>query len=521
MTRYANQQRSGWWATDNDDQYRKRRGALGPQMFTLAALIGMGGLAVIVALGFVIWWVVTHGVGDTVLIVIALVFIVGLFLIGTVVVMMVFAAFSVGKKWDVKVEPQGEQTVVTTRDGVDLHVEVQGDQGARRTVVFVHGIAMSSKMWHHQRNSLPIDTRAILYDARGHGRSQGQKLDVKVPGVRQLADDLGRVIDEKAPGGDLILAVHSMGGMTMFALAAIRPDIFDRVRGILLLNAGPGPGKDVIWLGVPKLLSPLRKLLLKIAAPGLALVGILPGFLLRILGMAPYLIAARWLAVAEDSSKESWRLTARMLYETTPKRYAHHIAACIEHDERPSLDRISHIPMIVVAGEQDNLFKRSSFDSWVKELPQAVFFSIPGDGHMTMLERPQWVTQQLATLINAVEVEPEVEEVTPGPARKGKLPRQNVPYMWSDYKEEVEAAQQSAGPQAAQAVKVPAAPREEKLPRQNVPYMWKDYQEEVEVAEGKHAEKTASGGGGIDLLGQIPGTLKKILGGDNKDDATD
>lgn len=474
MTRYASAQQTDWWKTDNDDQYRNRRPALGGQMFRIFVVVGFGALVALAALGFGIYWLLNNEIPEVLLIAVVLVFIVGLFLIGAVVLMLLFVMFSVGKKYDVKAEPQGEQSVVHTRDNVPLHVEVQNDAGARRTVVFVHGIACSSKMWHHQRNALPGDTRVVVYDARGHGRSGGQKIDHKVPGLRQLADDLGRVIDEKAPTGDLVLTVHSMGGMTMFALAAIRPDIFDRVRGILVLGSSPGPGKKVVWLGIPNILAPVRAIILHFAAPVLAFVGILPGFLLRILGMGPYLLAARWLGVPEDAPREAWRLTARMFYETTPKRYAHHVAAILEHDERPALDRLSSIPMIVVGGDQDQLFRFTTEHEWVKYLPLAEFKAAPGAGHMVPLERPKWVNAQLNSLLVETYVEPVIE--APAPSRK--VPHQNVPYMWADYQEEVEAATAKAAPKSSGNTTVELA---------------------------------------TDLINQIPIALKKILGDQKKD----
>ena len=59
--------------------------------------------------------------------------------------------------------------------------------------------------------------RIITYDARGHGRSGGSAM--RGATLAQLGDDLAEVIAAVAPTGPLVLAGHSLGGMTIMEYA--------------------------------------------------------------------------------------------------------------------------------------------------------------------------------------------------------------------------------------------------------------------------------------------------------------
>ena len=153
----------------------------------------------------------------------------------------------------------GDAFTVTTPDGVDLHCEV--DEVApyfedlpepRRTlfrrrlkeqppatVVFVHGYALSLDCWHFQRMFLRGKRRMVLFDQRSHGRSG--RSDNEHATIEQLGEDLKQVIDELVPEGPVVLVGHSMGGMTIVALAEEHPELFgDRVVGVALVSTTAG-----------------------------------------------------------------------------------------------------------------------------------------------------------------------------------------------------------------------------------------------------------------------------------------
>ena len=123
--------------------------------------------------------------------------------------------------------PPGSRTV-TTDDGVPLHVEVDGDEDAPLTVVFSHGFTARLAEWELQRAALRDRARLVLWDQRGHGRSGWTQLTDAT--IDRTGRDLGQVLDAVAPTGPVVLAGHSMGGMSILALARQRPGAVRRPR---------------------------------------------------------------------------------------------------------------------------------------------------------------------------------------------------------------------------------------------------------------------------------------------------
>ena len=143
--------------------------------------------------------------------------------------------------------PPGSRTV-RTYDGVDLHVEVDGAEDAPLTVVLSHGFTARLAEWELQRTALRDRARLVLWDQRGHGRSGWTPLTQAT--IDRTGRDLGQVLDAVVPTGPVVLAGHSMGGMSILALARQRPELFgDRVVGVFLLATSAG-GLVVAALGV-------------------------------------------------------------------------------------------------------------------------------------------------------------------------------------------------------------------------------------------------------------------------------
>ena len=137
---------------------------------------------------------------------------------------------------------------MTCSDGVVLHAEVdeitpyaesRRSQSADPTIVFVHGYALNLDCWHFQREAFRGKHRMVFYDQRSHGRSE--RSDREHATIDQLGDDLARVINELAPKGDVVLVGHSMGGMSIIALAERHPELFaKRVKGVALVSTTAG-----------------------------------------------------------------------------------------------------------------------------------------------------------------------------------------------------------------------------------------------------------------------------------------
>ncbi|MGP3534459.1 alpha/beta fold hydrolase [Microbacterium sp. RD1] len=65
---------------------------------------------------------------------------------------------------------------------------------AERTVVFLHGLVGSSRLWQEMLQDLPSDLRAVAIDLRGYGGTENAPVDA-TRGVRDFSDDLAATLD--------------------------------------------------------------------------------------------------------------------------------------------------------------------------------------------------------------------------------------------------------------------------------------------------------------------------------------
>ena len=113
-------------------------------------------------------------------------------------------------------------------------------------MVFVHGFCLNLDCWHFQRAAYRGLVRTVYYDQRSHGRSG--RSDREHADIDQLGRDLKQVIDQVAPDGPVVLVGHSMGGMSIVALAEQFPELIgdrvDRRRPDLHHRRRPRPQPD-------------------------------------------------------------------------------------------------------------------------------------------------------------------------------------------------------------------------------------------------------------------------------------
>ncbi|MCB1272216.1 MAG: alpha/beta fold hydrolase, partial [Microthrixaceae bacterium] len=125
---------------------------------------------------------------------------------------------------------RGEPHWLRADDGTELYVEVHPcDDPKAPTIVFAHGYCLNQDSWHFQRKALQGRARLVLWDQRGHGRSERGPIENAT--VEQLGRDLLWVLDGFTQGPVHVVG-HSMGGMTVMSFGAQFPDIFEqRVAG--------------------------------------------------------------------------------------------------------------------------------------------------------------------------------------------------------------------------------------------------------------------------------------------------
>src|ERR671915_532372 len=110
-------------------------------------------------------------------------------------------------------EPFGKRRGVRSKmlqldDGAGIFIEEFGPKRSTG-VVFVHGSAMRTDLWHYQMADFE-GRRLVFYDLRGHGLSQPKGTSDYE--VATLARDLFAVIDD-GKLDEVVVVGHSIGGM--------------------------------------------------------------------------------------------------------------------------------------------------------------------------------------------------------------------------------------------------------------------------------------------------------------------
>jgi pimeloyl-ACP methyl ester carboxylesterase len=122
------------------------------------------------------------------------------------------------------------------RDGVDIYYEAHGEGPV---ILLTHGYSSSADMWRGQIAPLSKGHKLVIWDMRGHGRSDypdDQAAYSEAATVADMAALLDAVGADKAIVGGL-----SLGGYMSLAFNRVHPE---RVERLLIIDTGPGYRND-------------------------------------------------------------------------------------------------------------------------------------------------------------------------------------------------------------------------------------------------------------------------------------
>ncbi|MGW7443508.1 alpha/beta fold hydrolase [Kitasatospora sp. NPDC054795] len=306
---------------------------------------------------------------------------------------------------------RGRPRTVAAPDGTELYVELDGTgwsgpdgdgAGAEPlTVVFCHGYCLNQDSWHFQRAALREGMRLVLWDQRSHGRSERSRsyLAGEPAGIDQLGGDLKAVIDAVAPTGPLVLVGHSMGGMTVMALADQHPELFrERVAGVALIGTLAGDWNEVS-LGLPRAGA---KLFRKVAPGMVTLLGRQVDLVeaTRRLGSDVAAVFYRRFSFGgRDVDPGVVRFAEQLLDATPIDVVAEFYPVFGAHEKYEALAALRGLPALVLAGTKDLLTPSTHSEAMAARLPGAELVLAEGAGHLVMLERPELVDHELARLL--------------------------------------------------------------------------------------------------------------------------
>ncbi|GAA1759179.1 alpha/beta fold hydrolase [Nonomuraea sp. AD125B] len=299
-------------------------------------------------------------------------------------------------------ELRGRERTHITSDGVALHVELDGPDDAPLTIVFCHGYCLSLESWHYQRKDLRENYRLVLWDQRSHGRSQRAQADESM--IDRLGDDLAEVIEEFVPG-PCVLVGHSMGGMTIMALADRHPGLFgDKIRAVALLATSAGKLAE-LTLGLPAMLS---KVVHKFAPGTVSMLG-KRGALIdrtRSAGSDIAFLITRYMGFgdAKNVSPTVVDFAESMIRATPTEVFADFYPALMNHDKLAALDVLDSVPTAILVGDGDWLTPPDHSKAIAAALPKAQLTEVPDTSHLIQLERPGVVNDALRDLAKRVEL---------------------------------------------------------------------------------------------------------------------
>jgi pimeloyl-ACP methyl ester carboxylesterase len=283
---------------------------------------------------------------------------------------------------------------VPAADGAVLNVELDGPADAPVTVVLSHGWTLDVRLWARVTRLLvqgPGPARVIRYDHRGHGWSAA--VDPASMTIEQLADDLAAVIAAVAPDGPLVLAGHSMGGMTLMALAERHPSILERAAGIALVSTASG-GLAGRVPGIPSRATTLWRPLEE------RLYASRPWCTRPRLGCRRLLAPAlRRLLLGPDASPEARRITSEMIAACRPLTMSGFRPSLEAHERDAALAAFAPIPTAVLVGSRDRLTPVEATRRIASALPSAGLTIFPEAGHMLPVERAAGVAGRIRALV--------------------------------------------------------------------------------------------------------------------------
>ncbi|MEV4710837.1 alpha/beta hydrolase [Micromonospora sp. NPDC049374] len=283
-------------------------------------------------------------------------------------------------------------------DGTDIHVEVVEPTrpvDGNPTVLLVHGFCLDMGTFHFQRKLLAErgEHRIVAYDQPGHGQSG--RLETGEYDLTALGRTLRRVIDEAAPDGPLVLVGHSMGGMTIMALAELYPEMFgDRVVGTVLMATSGG------LLAETKLVAPA--LLGRVGAPVLYMAGNVTRYGGAVIDRArrsttnvAWLLTRRYGFGTRQPSPALVSYVEEMNSRTSADTVTRYLRTLATHSRFPALAALEGTPVLVIVGDKDMITPLTHSEEIVRRLPHAEFVRIPDSGHVVMLEHADEVNAAL------------------------------------------------------------------------------------------------------------------------------
>jgi pimeloyl-ACP methyl ester carboxylesterase len=288
---------------------------------------------------------------------------------------------------------RGEGQEIEGASGATLYVERHG-HAAGPPIIFTHGWGMDSTFWFYAKRDLANRFSLTFWDLPGLGRSRAREV-----GLSAFASDLARLL-EISGRRPVVLVGHSIGGMTIQTLVRDRPDLVDRIAGVVLLNTTyTNPLKTMVMSGL------LRALQKPVIEPALRLTRLLH----------PLVWLSKWQSYMSGASHLAHRfgfgrhVTRSQLDHVTllttrspPAVEAAGNLAMLHWDATGAMAGLRR-PLLVIGGDRDIVTKLEANREIADNAAQGELHIVPDVNHLGPMERADIYNRLIADFALAVQ----------------------------------------------------------------------------------------------------------------------
>jgi 3-oxoadipate enol-lactonase len=241
-------------------------------------------------------------------------------------------------------------------------------------LLFIHGFPFDKWMWEKQLDSLKEDYRVIAYDVRGHGASDPGKDVFSIP---LFAEDLFRFMDaleiEKA-----FVCGLSMGGYIALHAMQQQPE---RIAALILCNTQCQADSD----------ETKKKRMDTIAS-------------IREEGLEHYArnsVAKLFSKISLAARTKDSAFIENTILHTSAETICNTLMALAARKETCSVLNQIHVPVLIIAGEEDQLIALQSVKQMHERSPSSTLEVMDSVGHLSNLENPVSFNQHLSRFLKS------------------------------------------------------------------------------------------------------------------------
>jgi pimeloyl-ACP methyl ester carboxylesterase len=276
--------------------------------------------------------------------------------------------------------------------GVRLTVESYGPPDAPQ-LVLAHGWVCTGRAWHEQVLRLADHVRIVTYDQPGHARTsppEDGEYDLDL-----LGDTLAVVLEQATRPGPVVVAGHSMGGMTILNAARRHAVVRERLAGAVLLSTTSSARAERLTLEIgirsfARLDRGIRRLVPTLRDPR-----VVRG-VERVYTSTSDLsfLLSRWTGVGPDAAPEVVAFTQEMLLASGFDVVIGMVEPILGVDEDAGLDALADVPTTLIVGSHDRLTP-ATLTRRMAERSNSGVVELERVGHMSLLEAGEEVTEVL------------------------------------------------------------------------------------------------------------------------------